>query len=57
MGVVEIDADVKQEEGEEEEDVAANNPEERRIADLLITAVVGTWARQQVAMAQLFPRR
>ena len=50
MGVVEIDDADKQ--GEEE--VAANNPDERRIADLLITAVAwGAWARQAMARGSL----
>ena len=48
--VVEIDDADKQ--GEEE--VAANNPDERRIADLLITAVAwGAWARQAMARGSL----
>lgn len=56
MGV-EIDdaSDDKQEEEGVEKDVAANSPDERRIADLLIIAVAGAcWARQAVMAHSFF---
>lgn len=59
MGV-EIDdaSDDKQEEEGVEEDVAANSPDERRIADLLIIAVAGAcWARQAAMAHRSFLQR